>query len=91
MSAREIIAKDLMQRGIHTRPGKDADCAITALEAAGYRHLAPGEFDPDTIERCAAEADKAAEQRAADGDPEGAGVIEDLAADIRSLKGEGNG
>lgn len=98
MSAREIIEQATAKacgvgnlNGLTVIVGKERELievGLRRLEAAGYRLIPPGSLDRETIEKCAALAGEAAKERFADGDPEGAGVIEDLAAAIRALGAE---
>ena len=55
MSGREIIRDELLSRDVFTLAGADryATAIVTALTAAGYRLIGPGEVDPVTVERCA--------------------------------------
>lgn len=84
MSAREIIAEQC--DGAYSE--KRANRILASLATHGFRILGPGSLDRETIEKCAALAGEAAKERFGDGDPEGAGVIEDLAAAIRALGAE---
>lgn len=57
MSARDVVANADVEflRGVPVHPGYEgANAILSALTAAGYRIIAPGELDPVTIERCAA-------------------------------------
>jgi len=59
MTARDAIAERL---GSVANPHYHrADFLLRALETAGYRILAPGEFDPATVERCISICDHAIE------------------------------
>lgn len=54
MSAREIIASAEVEfmHGVPVHPTlRGADSILAALTAAGYRILAPGEVDAETVER----------------------------------------
>lgn len=54
MSAREIIADAYRDMELNAISADDAVSAIMArLNAAGYRILAPGELDRETLERAA--------------------------------------
>jgi hypothetical protein len=56
MTPREIIAKGLfnaVQRFGQSECGLYAGHAIEALHSAGYRILGPGEWDKETVEKCA--------------------------------------
>lgn len=53
MSARDIMTNGLLHLPIRGRKLEFAvDQQIAALEAAGYRVLAPGEVDKETRDRC---------------------------------------
>jgi hypothetical protein len=49
--AREIIAKAL-EWEFGVAAGEWSDEIVDALHSAGYRILAPGELDKETVERC---------------------------------------
>lgn len=56
MTAREIIARAISEDisgGWVEEYDETADAVLTALTAAGYRILAPGDVDPETVDRCA--------------------------------------
>lgn len=67
MSAREVMAKAILDVGMNmgalahlsgrSFEDKIVDFQIDALAAAGYRILAPGELDQESVERCAALAE----------------------------------
>jgi hypothetical protein len=52
--AREIIAKAL-EWEFGAAAGEWSDEIVDALHAAGYRILAPGELDKETVEKCVIE------------------------------------
>jgi hypothetical protein len=58
MIPREITAKMIERcaRALLT-PHQRADEILSALSAAGYRLIGPGELDRETIERCASKAE----------------------------------
>lgn len=60
-----------------------ASWAMRDLRAAGYRILAPGELDPETVERCQAEIEVACDADLSDHD-----VIRVIRARVHSLQGE---
>lgn len=72
MSARWVMAKAILDVGMNmgalahlsgrSFEDKIVDFQIDALTAAGYRILAPGEVDAETVERCAAAITKANEK-----------------------------
>jgi hypothetical protein len=79
MSARDVIAAKLPTKLNEAW----AEEIITALTAAGYRLIGPGELDRETIERCAQVADRIGNQYW-----EGsASSASDIAAALRSLQG----
>ncbi len=53
MNARDVIAEELEDEFGHYADER-ADDILSALTAAGYRLIGPGELDRETIERCAA-------------------------------------
>lgn len=67
MSAREVMAKAILDAAMNmgalahlsskSFEDKIVDFQIDALAAAGYRILAPGEVDAETVEACAKVAD----------------------------------
>lgn len=68
MSARDVMAQAICERWFcgNDRSADDetiARIASDALTASGYRILAPGELDPETVERCAKVADGAEQMR----------------------------
>ncbi len=52
MSAREALL-DILSEGGMAHDDEEADWVLRRLARAGYRILAPGELDPDTIEAAA--------------------------------------
>lgn len=52
MSARDVIAHAIDLRLSMVNAKITADAILDDLTAAGYRILAPGELDGETIERC---------------------------------------
>lgn len=52
----DIIAQAVRMFSGMEGAGRVGEIAVSKLTAAGYRILAPGELDPETLERCAEEA-----------------------------------
>lgn len=65
-TARDVIARALDETGLDCVDDVDATFVIDALHAAGYRILAPGELDWETVERCAFKVKIALENEAYD-------------------------
>lgn len=80
---------------VHRDFGPTADAIISALTSAGYRILAPGELDATTVEACAKVADDEDGQFTWAGTTrvtnERQALASEIAAAIRSMKGQDNG
>lgn len=82
MSAREIIAKWIW--GYADREGR-VDNILSDLSAAGYRLVAPGELDAETLERAAKAVEAMRWYRHTSPDHVEANRPKDYATAIRSL------
>jgi hypothetical protein len=84
MTPREIIAKAL---GSVIGWARTADLILAALNSAGYRILGPGEWDKETVEKCA----EVAETRSPDDDSLDWQARKHAATAIRALAKEKQG
>lgn len=87
MSASAVIEAVLQDAYQTQEPWPSTDAILSALEAAGYRVLGPGELDGETAERCA----EAAEGLTATVRVDGEDVVfpagpDRIAAAIRAMK-----
>lgn len=69
MSARDVVRDGIIKETGVSLATVGADAAIAALTAAGYRILAPGEVDAETVERAGATITKANEKMPSIGTP----------------------
>lgn len=84
MSARAAVASQLPLTKAHIRD-EWADEILKALTAAGYRILAPGEVDRETVERCLVEVEDVCESDHSDHD-----VIRFIRKRLRTLTDGGH-